>query len=233
MSGKSLLQSRHETVLNQIQAAELACSRRLGSVNLLAVSKTFPAAQVLLLADLGQRAFGENYVQEAIDKIAECADQRPDLTLDWHFIGPIQSNKTKPIAENFAWVHSIEREKIALRLSDQRPAAMAALQVCIQVNVSGEPSKSGCLPSEVEALANVISSRPNLILRGIMAIPEATDDLDELTRQFGVARSALERLQDKGHSVDTLSMGMSADLVTAIAQGATMVRVGSAIFGAR
>jgi PLP dependent protein len=110
---------------------------------------------------------------------------------------------------------------------------MAALQVCIQVNVSGEPSKSGCLPSEVEALANVISSRPNLMLRGIMAIPEATDDLDELTRQFGVARSALERLQDKGHSVDTLSMGMSADLVTAIAQGATMVRVGSAIFGAR
>jgi PLP dependent protein len=233
MSGKSLLQSRHETVLNQIQEVELACNRRPGSVTLLAVSKTFPSAQVLLLADLGQRAFGENYVQEAVDKIAECADQRPDLKLDWHFIGPIQSNKTKLIAENFTWVHSIEREKIALRLSDQRPAGMPPLQICIQINVSGESSKSGCLPSEAEALARVITSRPNLTLRGIMAIPEATIDSEELARQFGVASAALEGLRSKGYAVDTLSMGMSADLVIAIAQGATMVRVGSAIFGAR
>jgi PLP dependent protein len=233
MSGKSLLQSRHETVLNQIQEVELACNRRPGSVTLLAVSKTFPSAQVLLLADLGQRAFGENYVQEAVDKIAECADQRPDLKLDWHFIGPIQSNKTKLIAENFTWVHSIEREKIALRLSDQRPAGMPPLQICIQINVSGESSKSGCLPSEAEALARVITSRPNLTLRGIMAIPEATTDSDELARQFSVASAALEGLLANGYVVDTLSMGMSADLGIAIAKGATMVRVGSAIFGAR
>jgi PLP dependent protein len=233
MSGQTLLQDRHAAVIAKIHEASVACRRAKGSVQLLAVSKTFPAASVLALADCGQVAFGENYVQEAVDKIAYCTDHRPDLRLDWHFIGPIQSNKTKPIAENFAWVHSIEREKIATRLNEQRPTGMPVLNVCIQVNVSGEASKSGCALSDVPTIANVIAGLPKLRLRGIMAIPEATNDVQALTHQFANARQALLDLRSLGFDVDTLSMGMSADMALAIAQGSTIVRVGSALFGAR
>jgi PLP dependent protein len=233
MSGQTMLHSRHASLISKIQEATQACKRPLGSVQLLAVSKTFPAEAVLSVAECGQIAFGENYVQEAIEKIAVCSARRPDLSLEWHFIGPIQSNKTKPIAENFAWVHSIEREKIAIRLNEQRPAHLNVLNVCIQVNVSGEASKSGCSIDEVLGIAQTIIKLPNLRLRGIMAIPEATDNVDELTAQFAKARTALTTLQKLGFDVDTLSMGMSSDLALAIAQGSTMVRIGSALFGSR
>jgi PLP dependent protein len=233
MSGQTMLHSRHASLISKIQEATLACDRHLGSVQLLAVSKTFPAEAVLSVAECGQIAFGENYVQEAVEKIAVCSARRPDLSLEWHFIGPIQSNKTKPIAENFAWVHSIEREKIAIRLNEQRPAHLKALNVCIQVNVSGEASKSGCNIDEVLGIAQTISELPKLRLRGIMVIPEATENVAELTAQFTKAREALEALQKLGFDVDTLSMGMSSDLALAIAQGSTIVRIGSALFGKR
>jgi PLP dependent protein len=233
MSGQDLLLVRHSEVIQQIRLCETAGHRTPNSVTLLAVSKTFPAADVITLADFGQRAFGENYLQEGIDKIRQCADQRPDLPIEWHFIGPIQSNKTKPIAEHFDWVHSIEREKIALRLSEQRPATKPPLQVCIQINVSGEASKSGCLPSETIALAKVIAACAKLKLRGVMVIPEATIDEAALRHQFSIARQAIDDMNAAGLEVDTLSMGMSADLGIAIAQGSTIVRVGSAIFGKR
>jgi PLP dependent protein len=228
-----MLHSRHASLISTIHAATVACKRPRGSVQLLAVSKTFPAEDVISLADCGQIAFGENYVQEAIEKIALCAARRPDLALEWHFIGPIQSNKTKPIAENFAWVHSIEREKIAARLNEQRPRDMNPLNVCIQVNVSGESSKSGCAIDEVLTIAQAISKLPRLQLRGIMAIPEATENLEALAHQFSVAQEALSTLQKAGFGVDTLSMGMSSDLALAIAQGSTIVRIGSALFGSR
>jgi PLP dependent protein len=233
MSGQTMLHSRHASLISKIHAATVACKRPRGSVQLLAVSKTFPAEDVISLAECGQIAFGENYVQEAIEKIALCAARRPDLALEWHFIGPIQSNKTKPIAENFAWVHSIEREKIAVRLNEQRPANLSPLNVCIQVNVSGESSKSGCSIEEVLLIAQAIAKLPKLQLRGIMAIPEATEDLDALTHQFSVARQALAMLQKAGYEVNTLSMGMSSDLALAITQGSTIVRIGSALFGSR
>jgi PLP dependent protein len=233
MSGQTMLHTRHANLISKIHEATMACKRPRGSVQLLAVSKTFPAQDVITVAECGQIAFGENYVQEAIEKIAVCAARRPDLALEWHFIGPIQSNKTKPIAENFAWVHSIERAKIATRLNEQRPAAMGQLNVCIQVNVSGESSKSGCEISEVLAIAETIGKLPNLRLRGVMTIPEATDDLAALKEQFTLARQALTLLQDAGFNADTLSMGMSADLTLAIAQGSTIVRIGSALFGSR
>jgi PLP dependent protein len=233
MSGQTMLHSRHASLISKIHAATVACKRPRGSVQLLAVSKTFPAEDVISLAECGQIAFGENYVQEAIEKIALCAARRPDLALEWHFIGPIQSNKTKPIAENFNWVHSIEREKIAVRLNEQRPANLGPLNVCIQVNVSGESSKSGCSIEEVLLIAQAIAKLPKLQLRGIMAIPEATEDLDALTHQFSVARQALAMLQKAGYEVNTLSMGMSSDLALAITQGSTIVRIGSALFGSR
>jgi PLP dependent protein len=233
MSGQSMLHSRHAAVVSKIHDAELACKRPRGSVQLLAVSKTFPADDVLTVADSGQIAFGENYVQEAVEKIAVCSARRPDLALEWHFIGPIQSNKTKLIAENFVWVHSIEREKIALRLNDQRPAHLNPLNVCIQVNVSGEASKSGCAVEQVLAIAQTIAELPRLRLRGVMAIPEATDNLEALKQQFSTASETLVSLQRAGFKVDTLSMGMSSDLALAIASGATIVRIGSALFGSR
>jgi PLP dependent protein len=233
MSGHAMLHTRHAAIVSKIHEATSACKRPKGAVQLLAVSKTFPVADVITLADCGQIAFGENYVQEAIEKIVFCTDNRPDLRLEWHFIGPIQSNKTKPISENFHWVHSIEREKIAIRLNEQRPAGMSPLNVCIQVNVSGEQSKSGCAPSEVEQIATTIKSLPHLRLRGVMAIPEATQDEVELAKQFGIARHVLSDLATKGFDVDTLSIGMSADLTLAIAQGSTIVRIGSALFGQR
>ncbi len=233
MNGQFELRERYAAVLRQIHDACSLANRDRNAVQLLAVSKTFAADAVLALADLGQRAFGENYVQEALQKIRSLADERPDLPLEWHFIGPIQSNKTRPIAESFAWVHSIERLKIAERLSAQRPVGMPPLNVCLQVNVSGEASKSGCSPAEVSTLAFALAALPNLRLRGLMAIPEPIDDPGLQRRRFTHLRALFEQLRAQGLVVDTLSMGMSADLEAAIAEGSTLVRVGSAIFGSR
>lgn len=233
MNGQFELRERYAAVLRQINDACALANRSPDSVRLLAVSKTFSAAEVLALAQLGQRAFGENYLQEALPKMASIHAERPDLPLEWHFIGPIQSNKTRPIAESFAWVHSVERLKIAERLNDQRPAGMPALNVCLQVNVSAEASKSGCAPEEAANLAGAIAMLPNLRLRGLMTIPEAAADPSLHSRRFAVLRRLFEELRARGLALDTLSMGMSSDLQTAIAEGSTMVRVGSAIFGTR
>lgn len=223
------IKSAIQAVTERIRQATLAAGRQPGEVQLLAVSKTFPADCVRQAYAAGQLAFGENYVQESIDKIAQLAD----LPLQWHFIGPLQSNKTRPVAEHFHWVHGIERLKIAERLSAQRPATLPPLQVCIQVNVSGEDSKSGCAFAEVPALAAAIAQLPNLRLRGLMCIPEPSDDRARLQAQFAALRDCLQQLQQQGYRLDTLSMGMSADLELAIAAGSTMVRIGTAIFGAR
>ena len=196
-------------------------------------SKTFDASAVLALAALGQRAFAESYLQEALDKISRCASERPDPALEWHFIGPIQSNKTRPIAETFSWVHSVERDKIARRLSEQRPASLPPLNVCVQVNVSGEASKSGCAPDEALDLARAVAALPGLRLRGVMAIPEPTDDVARQRAQFAAVRAVFDRVRAAGLDVDTLSMGMSDDLEAAIAEGSTCVRVGTALFGSR
>ena len=233
MNGDPTLQQRYETVLARIDGACAASGRPAGSVALLAVSKTFDAQAVQALAALGQRAFAESYLQEATDKISRCATERPDLAIEWHFIGPIQSNKTRPIAEQFAWVHSLEREKIARRLSEQRPQSAPPLNVCVQVNVSGEATKSGCRPDEAVALGAAIAQLPGLRLRGVMAIPEPTSDQNRQRAQFAAVRQVFERLRDAGLPVDTLSMGMSDDLEAAIAEGATCVRVGTALFGRR
>ncbi|MCF7533513.1 YggS family pyridoxal phosphate-dependent enzyme [Pseudomonas petrae] len=214
------------TLAERIRSAAQAVQRDPASVGLLAVSKTKPASDLREAYDAGLRDFGENYLQEALGKQAELID----LPLIWHFIGPIQSNKTRAIAENFAWVHSVDRLKIAQRLSEQRPPELPPLNICIQVNVSGETSKSGCSPEDLPALAQAISALPNLKLRGLMAIPEPTDDRDEQNASF----AAVSTLQAQmGLPLDTLSMGMSHDLEAAIAQGATWVRIGTALFGAR
>jgi len=213
-------------VSERIRAAAEASQRDAGSVHLLAVSKTKPAQAVREAHAAGMRDFGENYLQEALGKQAELTD----LPLSWHFIGPIQSNKTRAIAENFAWVHSVDRLKIAQRLSEQRPADLPPLNICIQVNVSGEASKSGCTPADLPALAEAISALPRLKLRGLMAIPEPTDDRAEQDAAFATVRDLQASLN---LALDTLSMGMSHDLESAIAQGATWVRIGTALFGAR
>ncbi|HCS09028.1 YggS family pyridoxal phosphate-dependent enzyme [Pseudomonas lundensis] len=210
----------------RIRAAALAVQRDVTSVHLLAVSKTKPAAALRDAYAAGLRDFGENYLQEARAKQVELAD----LPLCWHFIGPIQSNKTRDIAEHFAWVHSVDRLKIAQRLSEQRPDGLPPLNICIQVNVSGEASKSGCAPADLPALANAISALPRLTLRGLMAIPEPTDERAEQDAAFAKVRELQEGLN---MGLDTLSMGMSHDLESAIAQGATWVRIGTALFGAR
>ncbi|MBV7477033.1 YggS family pyridoxal phosphate-dependent enzyme [Pseudomonas sp. PDM31] len=213
-------------VSSRIHAATLAARRDENSVQLLAVSKTKPAVALREAYAAGLRDFGENYLQEALGKQLELAD----LPLIWHFIGPIQSNKTRAIAEHFAWVHSVDRLKIAQRLSEQRPADLPPLNICIQVNVSGEASKSGCNPADLPALANAISTLPRLKLRGLMAIPEPTED----RAAQDVAFAAVQNLQASlDLPLDTLSMGMSHDLESAIAQGATWVRIGTALFGAR
>jgi pyridoxal phosphate enzyme (YggS family) len=199
------------------------------SAQLIAVSKTFPAAAIEQAHQVGQRAFGENYVQEAVEKILSLKA----LNIQWHFIGPIQSNKTTLIAEHFDWVHSISRLKIAQRLSDARDADRVPLQVCLQVNVSGELSKEGCNPSEVKALAEQIIKLPNLELRGLMTIPEATTDSEKTKASFAKLRSLRDDLRAAGIPVDTLSMGMSDDMDIAIAEGSTMVRIGRGIFGER
>jgi PLP dependent protein len=218
-----------QAVHDRIARAAAAANRAPEGVRLLAVSKTFAAPQVMAAWQAGQRAFGENFVQEAVDKIAELRQ----LGIEWHFIGPVQSNKTRPIAEHFAWVHSIEREKIARRLNDARPPQLPPLNVLIQVNVSGEASKSGVAPGEERALAAAIRTLPRLRLRGLMAIPEPTPDAALQRRRFALLRSLQQGLQADDRSVDTLSMGMSDDLEAAIAEGSTMVRVGTAIFGKR
>ena len=207
----------------------MAAGRPAGAVALLAVSKTFPAQAVREAYAAGQRAFGENYVQEALDKI----EALRDLALEWHFIGPIQSNKTRDIAENFAWVHGVDRLKIAQRLSEQRPANMPPLNICLQVNVSGEASKSGIAPQEVAVLAREVVKLPNLRLRGLMAIPAPADDAAEQRLPFAQMNALLHQLNAGGLHLDTLSMGMSHDYPAAIAEGATMVRIGTAIFGKR
>jgi pyridoxal phosphate enzyme (YggS family) len=218
-----------QAVNQRIAAACAAAGRARDAVALLAVSKTFPAACVRAAAAVGQRAFGESYVQEALPKLAALAD----LDLDWHFIGPLQSNKTRPVAESFAWVHSVERLKIAERLSDQRPPQLPPLNVCVQVNVSGEASKSGCAPAEAAALCRAVAMLPGLRLRGLMAVPEPTEDTALVRRRFAALRELRDEMAVGGLMLDTLSMGMSHDLEEAIMEGATIVRVGTAIFGER
>ncbi len=210
----------------RIDAAAHAVQRDPASIGLLAVSKTKPAEAVREAFAAGISEFGENYLQEALGK----QEQLTDLPLTWHFIGPIQSNKTRAIAEHFAWVHSVDRLKIAQRLSEQRPADLPPLNICIQVNVSGEASKSGCAPADLPALATAIAALPRLTLRGLMAIPEPTEDRAQQDAAFATVRTLQESLN---LPLDTLSMGMSHDLESAVAQGATWVRIGTALFGAR
>lgn len=225
----TIISTNLQAVNARIAAAAQAAGRNPESVRLLAVSKTFPPQAVREAADAGQRAFGENYVQEGVAKIAELAD----ATLEWHFIGPLQSNKTRPVAEHFDWVHSIERLKIAERLSEARGPDRPPLQVCVQVNVSGEASKSGVAPDEARVLARAVAMLPNLRLRGLMAIPEPTGDMALARRRFASLRELRDALNAEGLQLDTLSMGMSDDLEAAILEGATIVRVGKAIFGER
>jgi pyridoxal phosphate enzyme (YggS family) len=213
----------------RVANAARACGRDLREITVLAVSKTFDQTAVGGVAQVGQRDFGENYLQEALDKQIAVADP----ALIWHFIGPIQSNKTRGIAENFAWVHSLDRLKIAERLSAQRPATMPRLNVCIEVNIGGEPSKSGVWPEALAAFAEQVAVLPHLRLRGLMAIPAPTPDVVQQRAAFRRVRELFDGLNQQGHHLDTLSMGMSADLEAAIAEGATMVRIGTAIFGTR
>ncbi|HEX2540697.1 MAG TPA: YggS family pyridoxal phosphate-dependent enzyme [Caldimonas sp.] len=215
----------------RIASACASALRPVQSVTLLAVSKTFPAADVREACTAGQFRFGENYVQEGLDKIAALADLRE--TLEWHLIGPLQSNKTRVVAESFDWVHSIDRLKIAERLSAQRPPRLPPLSVCLQVNVSGEASKSGVAPADVAALAHAVAALPRLRLRGLMAIPEPAADFESQRRPHRALHALIERLRSEGLPLDTMSAGMSADLEAAVAEGATLVRIGTAIFGER
>ncbi len=218
-----------QAVQARIQRAATQYGRSPESITLIAVSKTAGAESLRIAYASGQRTFGESYAQEALPKMTALQE----LAIEWHFIGPLQSNKTKSVAENFAWVHSVERAKIAQRLSDQRPEGLPPLNVCLQVNVSGESSKSGVAPAEVLALARAVATLPKIKLRGLMAIPEATDNVAQQHVQFRLLRELRDQLNGQGFKLDTLSMGMSHDLEAAIAEGATMVRVGSAIFGER
>lgn len=226
-----------QAVRARLDGAARAAGRPPESIRLLAVSKTKPAEDVVAAVAAGQTAFGENYVQEGCAKIGQVAAllaaQGSPTTLEWHFIGPLQSNKTRPVAESFAWVHAIDRLKIAQRLSDQRPAALPPLQVCVEVNVSGEASKSGCAPEEALALCQAVAALPRLQLRGLMAIPAPVDDEQAQRLPFRRLKTLFEQLQQAGLPVDTLSMGMSHDLEAAVAEGATLVRIGTAIFGPR
>lgn len=198
---------------------------------MLAVSKTFPAADVREAFEAGQRCFGENYVQEALDKMTALADLRSQI--EWHLIGPLQSNKTRAVAEHFDWVHTVDRLKIAQRLSDQRPAHLPPLQVCIQVNTSGESSKSGVEPAHALALAQAVAPLPHLQLRGVMALPAPSTDAFTQQQSLKSVREVFDELRQHGLTLDTLSMGMSADLEMAVEQGSTMVRIGAALFGQR
>ena len=225
-------QMDHKTLSTVQQRIVRACQdagRDPAEVLLLAVSKTRSAAELRELANQGQYRFGENYLQEALEKMATLQD----LALEWHFIGPIQSNKTRPIAEHFFWVHSVDRLKIAERLSEQRPQPLGPLNICLQVNISGETSKSGVGLNELPELAHQVAVLPRLRLRGLMAIPAPTNEEAEQRRPFRGLRLAMEQLNAQGLQLDTLSMGMSDDLEAAITEGASMVRIGTALFGPR
>lgn len=229
----SIIAANLQAVEATIGAAVRAAGRARHEVQLLAVSKTFPAEAVLEAMASGQRAFGENYLQEALDKIENVAQAQPDNEVEWHFIGPIQSNKTRQIAASFDWVHTVERLKIAQRLSEQRPPELGPLNVCLQVNISGEASKSGVGEADLPDLARAVAQLPNLRLRGLMAIPQREADGARQRAAFGRLRQMRDALRADGLELDTLSMGMSGDMAAAIAEGATIVRIGSAIFGAR
>jgi pyridoxal phosphate enzyme (YggS family) len=221
--------SNLQAVRAAIVAAAVSAGRAADDISLLAVSTTFSASALHEAFQSGQRCFGESYVQEALEKIAALHD----LAIEWHFIGPIQSNKTRSIAENFAWVHSVDRLKIAERLSAQRPAHLPPLQLCLQVNISNEASKSGVSPDEVADLAQAVAGLPNLTLRGLMAVPAASCEIAVQRAAFAGVGELYRQLNRQGFRLDTLSMGMSHDFIAAIAEGATMVRIGSAIFGNR
>lgn len=221
--------SNMQAIRAAIKQAALVAKRDAAEISLLAVSKTMPASSIREAYIAGQTAFGENYLQEALDKMQELKD----LPLDWHFIGPIQSNKTRLIAENFKWVHSVDRFKIAQRLSEQRPAALPPLNICLQINVSGENSKGGIKAEEAATMAAAIAQLPNLKLRGLMAIPAPAEEMSAQRLPFVKMRELMADLNQQGLALDTLSMGMSHDLEAAILEGATIVRVGTAIFGKR
>jgi pyridoxal phosphate enzyme (YggS family) len=234
----SAIATNLQAVRERIAKAARAVGREPAEITLLAVSKTKPLADILCAAAAGQAAFGENYAQEGVDKMMVAARGNflhvaVDRDLSWHFIGPLQSNKTRLVAEHYDWVHSIERLKVAQRLSAQRPPKLPPLQVCVQINVSGEASKSGCAPQEALALCLAISQLPGLCLRGLMAIPEASDDPAAQRAPFRRLREIADSIRAAGVPLDTLSMGMSHDLEAAIAEGATIVRIGTAIFGER
>ena len=216
-------------VRSRVRESAEKCQRQESTISVLAVSKTRGAEDVRNAASCGLRRFGENYLQEALEKI----EALEDLELEWHFIGPIQSNKTRPIATHFDWVHSVDREKIARRLNDQRPDTLPPLNICLQVNISGEDSKSGVSPESLFELVPAIVSMPRLRLRGLMAIPEATSDIDQQRANFAALRKLLQDIQTQAPDADTLSMGMSGDMEAAIAEGATIVRIGTDIFGPR
>ena len=226
------LQANLRALHERITKAARAAGRDSSSVRLLAVSKAFPATVIAEAARAGQRAFGENYVQEALAKMDELVDSA-DQPLEWHFIGPIQSNKTRAIAQAFDWVQSVDRLKIAERLAEQRPADLPLLNVLLQVNVSGEASKAGVAPDQLSQLAAAVAHLPRLRLRGLMAIPAPETDVERQRLAFARTNKLFRQLRAEGLKVDVLSMGMSDDLEAAIAEGATMVRIGTAIFGAR
>lgn len=223
------IEKRYQAIKARIHAAARQHNREPDHIQLLAVSKTRPAEAILQLNHLGQHAFGESYLQESLEKIQSLHE----MSIVWHFIGPIQSNKSRPIAEQFSWVHSVDRLKLARRLSEQRPASLPPLNICLQVNVSGEASKSGCQWQELEALAMEISQLPRLRLRGLMCIPAPSPDFEQQRLPFARLRERYEELQRKGLELDTLSMGMSSDMEAAIAEGSTMVRIGTDLFGPR
>ncbi len=225
---KVITDSLH-AVQRRISDAEVAFGRPRGSVRLLAVSKTQPPEAIEQAYRAGQHAFGESYVQEALKKIAAFSY----VDMEWHFIGPIQANKTRSVAQHFHWVHSVDRLKVARRLSEQRPGDLPPLQTCLQVNISREPSKAGVAPGQAAELARAIAGLPNLRLRGLMAIPAYCEGLEPQRIPFRQLRELWEQMRAEGLPLDTLSMGMSADLEAAIAEGATMVRIGTAIFGPR
>lgn len=228
------IQENINTVTQKIVHAAAQVQRDVHQIQLLAVSKTKPVSLIKEAYLAGQRHFGENYVQESVDKIQQIKlDTDFKEPLCWYFIGPLQSNKTRPVAENFDWVQSVERLKIAQRLNDQRPQELKPLNICLQVNISGEASKSGTTLSQVVELAAQVSELPRLKLRGIMAIPEKTDDIEALENQFSELNKIYQKLQALYPEIDTLSMGMSGDLQSAIKCGSTMVRIGTDIFGAR
>lgn len=216
-------------IQGEIRDAETRFNRALGSVQLLAVSKTKPVEDIRVALAAGQRAFGENYVDEAVAKVEALSDEN----IEWHYIGGIQSNKTRLLACHFDWVHGVDREKIARRLSEQRPENLPPQNICLQVNIDDESSKSGVSPADLPALAEAVAELPGITLRGLMVIPAPQTDFDQQRTSLSRVRKLFEALRSKHPQIDTLSMGMSGDMQAAIAEGSTMVRIGTAIFGAR